>query len=272
VVGPPVDLEGVWVDYDGELRRYDGVLVPAWEVGVRDRVVDVGCGGGWTTREAARLAVGGSVLGVDVSAAAVARAREAARDEGVRNVAFECGDAQVHPFPAGEFDLAISRFGTMFFADPVAAFGNIRRALRPHGRLVMLVWQAKEQNEWAVEIERILGADGDSADAFSLGDPTTTTAILDAAGFAEVTLAGVRRPVHYGPDVDTALAWVRGFVSTNNTLRRLDPAAAEHALGRLRELMAQHRTGDGVWFDSAAWIVRASRRAGSARNGRRSDS
>ena len=260
------------MDYDAELRRYDEVLLPAWEIGAQDRVVDVGCGGGWTTREAARLAVGGSVLGVDVSAAAVARAREAARDEGVRNVAFECGDAQVHPFPVGEFDLAISRFGTMFFADPVAAFGNIRRALRPHGRLVMLVWQAKEQNEWAVEIERILGADGDSADAFSLGDPTTTTAILEAAGFAEVALAGVGRPVHYGPDVDTALGWVRGFASTNNTLHRLDPAAAEHALGRLRELMAQHRTGDGVWFDSAAWIVRASRRAGSARTGRRSDS
>ncbi len=260
------------MDYDGELRRYDGVLVPAWEVGVRDRVVDVGCGGGWTTREAARLAVGGSVLGVDVSEAAVARAREAARDEGLRNVAFECGDAQVHPFPAGEFDLAISRFGTMFFADPVAAFGNIRRALRSDGRLVMLVWQAEERNEWAVEIERILGADGDSAGAFSLGDPATTTAILQAAGFAEVTLAGVRRPVHYGPDVDTALAWVRGFASTNNTLHRLDPAAAEHALGRLRGLMVEHLQADGVWFDSAAWIVRASRRASSARTGRRRDS
>lgn len=248
------------MDYDAELRRYDEVLLPAWEIGTRDRVVDVGCGGGWTTREAARLAVGGSVLGVDVSAAAVARAREAARHEGVRNLAFECGDAQVHPFRAGGFDLAISRFGTMFFADPVAAFGNIGRALRPDGRLVMLVWQAKEQNEWAVAIERILGADGDSADAFSLGDPTTTTAILDAAGFADVAFAGVRRPVHYGPDVDTALAWVRGFASTNNTLERLDPAAAEHALSRLRGLMAEHLRADGVWFDSRAWIVRASLR------------
>ena len=250
------------MDYDAELRRYDEVLLPAWEIGAQDRVVDVGCGGGWTTREAARLAVGGSVLGVDVSAAAVARAREAARDEGVRNVTFECGDAQVHPFPAGEFDLAISRFGTMFFPDPVGAFGNIRRALRPDGRLVMLVWQTKEQNEWAVEIERILGADEDSADAFSLGDPTTTTAILEAAGFAEVALAGVGRPVHYGPDVDTALGWVRGFASTNNTLHRLDPAAAEHALGRLRGLMAEHLRADGVWFESRAWIVKASLRAG----------
>jgi SAM-dependent methyltransferase len=258
------------VDYDTELRRYDEVLLPAWQVGARDRVVDVGCGSGWTTREAARLAVSGSVLGVDVSAAAVARAREAARDEGVRNLAFECGDAQVHPFRAGGFDLAISRFGTMFFADPVAAFGNIRRALRPDGRLVMLVWQAKEQNEWAVAIERILGADRNSADAFSLGDPTTTTAILDAAGFAEVAMAGVRRPVHYGPDVDTALAWVRGFASTDNTLQRLDPAAAEYALGRLRGLMAEHLRADGVWFDSRAWIVRASLRAGSGRAGTRS--
>jgi hypothetical protein len=134
----------------------------------------------------------------------------------------------------------------------------------------MLVWQAKEQNEWAVEIERILGADGDSAGAFSLGDPTTTTGILDAAGFAEVTLAGVRRPVYYGPDVDTAIAWVRGFAGTNHTLQRLDPAAAERALGRLRGLMAEHLRADGVWFDSRAWIVRASLRAGSGRAGTRS--
>jgi SAM-dependent methyltransferase len=255
------------VDYDAELQRYDPVLVPAWGVGVRDRVVDVGCGAGWTTREAARLAVGGSVLGVDVSAAAVERAREAARDEGVRNVAFECGDAQVYPFPEGGFDLAISRFGTMFFADPIAAFGNVGRALRPGGRLVMLVWQAREHNEWAVALDRVLDDEDDpgAGDAFSLGDPTTTTAILDAAGFADVAFADVRRPVYYGPDADTAVAWVRGFSSTKKALERLEPAA--DAVGRLRELMAEHRTGDGVWFDAGAWIVRASLRAGSGRAG-----
>jgi SAM-dependent methyltransferase len=258
------------VEYDVELRRYGEVVVPAWGVGARDRVVDVGCGGGWTTREAARLASGGSALGVDVSAAAVARAREVAWDEGLRNVAFECGDAQVHPFPAASFDLVISRFGTMFFADPVAAFGNLGRALRPGGRLVMLVWQARERNEWAVALDRILGGDGDAPDAFSLGDPTTTTAILDAAGFAGVAVTDVRRPVYYGPDVESALGWVGGFTSTRDALERLDQAAAAHARDQLAELMAHHLDGDGVWFDSRAWIVRASLPGGSARAGTRS--
>ncbi len=216
--------------------------------------------------------MGGSALGIDVSAPAVARARELAREDGLRNVTFECADAQVRPFPDHRFDLAISRFGTMFFGDPVAAFSNIGRALRPTGRLVMMVWRAEEHNEWAVAIDRILGADdrvvaaaepaaADPAapDAFSLGEPTTTTAILHAAGFVDVTFTDVDRPVFYGLDVDTALAWIRGFTSTEQALERLDPAAAEEALSRLRALMAEHLTGDGVWFSSGAWIVTARR-------------
>src|ERR1700683_564465 len=93
------------------------------------------------TREAARMARAGSALGVDISVSAIERARELAQAQGVRNITFECADAQVHPFPEKHFDLAISRFGTMFFADPVAAFGNAGRALRSAGRLVMMVWQ-----------------------------------------------------------------------------------------------------------------------------------
>jgi ubiquinone/menaquinone biosynthesis C-methylase UbiE len=256
------------VDYDAELRLYDAVFRGAWRVGSEEDVVDIGCGTGRTTRQAARLAVGGSVLGVDLSAPAIERARQLAQEEGLRNVAFECGDAQVHRFSDHGFDLAISRFGTMFFADPVAAFTNIGRALRPNARLVMMVWRAKEDNEWAVAIDRVLtahdrtaAADPAAADAFSLADPSTATAVLEAAGFADVTFADVRQPVYYGPDVDAALAWIRGFTSTKDALARLDASTADHALGQLRELTADHLGGDGVWFDSGAWIVSARRPA-----------
>ena len=286
------------VDYDAELGLYDDVLRSAWGVGPGDHVVDIGCGAGRTTRQAARLAVGGSALGIDVSADAVARARELAREDGLRNISFECADAQVRRFPDGRFDLAISRFGTMFFGDPVAAFSNIGRALRPTGRLVMMVWRAEEHNEWAVAIDRILGADDRTAavdptapdptapdptaldlaasdlaapdltapdaaapDAFSLGEPSAATAILHAAGFVDVTFTDVDRPVFYGLDVETALAWIRGFTSTKQALERLDPAAAEEALRRLRALLAGHLTGDGVWFSASAWIVTARRPA-----------
>src|SRR5204863_3129125 len=110
--------------------------------------------------------------------------------EGLRNVAFECADAQTHTFAEGYFDVAISRFGTMFFRDPVAGFSNIRRALRPAGRLAMVVWQASDRNEWNVAIHRALaGSEGSSAvgdmgpDPISLAAPATVEGILWSAGF-----------------------------------------------------------------------------------------
>jgi SAM-dependent methyltransferase len=147
----------------------------------------------------------------------------------------------------------------MFFDDPAAAFANIGRSLRPAGRLVMMVWQAYERNEWEVAIRRSFGtaAPAGLPDPFSLADPPTVTAILDAAGFTDVTLTEVNEPVYYGQDVATAMDWVRGFAYTGEVLKRLDPLAAEHALGRLREALAAHLNDDGVWFNSRAWIVTA---------------
>lgn len=249
------------VDYDSELRLYNEIFRPACGVRPSDHVIDIGCGTGQTTRQAARLATAGSALGVDLSVPAVDHARRLAEEKGLRNIAFECVDAQTHPFPEHRFDLAISRFGTMFFGDPVAAFTNIGRALRPTGRLVMLVWQAKQDNEWAVAIDEVFAAHDRTPDAFSLADSRTVTALLHTAGFIDVTCTDVRRPVYYGPTTDAALAWIRGFATTKLALQRLDPPAAERALGRMRETLAEHLGADGVWFDSGAWIVTARRRA-----------
>jgi SAM-dependent methyltransferase len=252
--------------YDAELRRHNEVLRRACGIQYRDHVLDIGCGTGQTTRQAARAARAGSALGVDVSAPAIRRARELAWAEGLRNVTFERADAQVYRFPPERFDLAISRFGTMFFDDPGTAFANIRRALRPAGRLVMMVWQAAERNEWDVAIRRSLGAaegpvavPSRGADPFSLADPPAVTEILEAAGFAGVTFTDVREPVHYGPDVAAALDWVRGFTCTSEVLKRLDSAVAARAVGHLREALAAHTNDDGVWFNSRAWIVTARR-------------
>jgi SAM-dependent methyltransferase len=252
--------------YDAELRLHNEVLRRACGIQLRDHVLDIGCGTGQTTRQAASAARAGSALGVDVSAPAIERARELARAEGLRNVTFERADAQVYRFPQERFDLAISRFGTMFFDDPGAAFANIRRALRPAGRLVMMVWQAHERNEWDVVIHQSLAAaEGPIAlpatgpDPFSLADPLAVTEILETARFADAAFTDVREPVYYGPDVAAALGWVRGFMSTSEALKRLDPAAAARAVGRLREALAAHMTDNGVWFSSRAWIVTARR-------------
>jgi SAM-dependent methyltransferase len=249
------------VTYDAELRLHDEVLRRACGVQSHEQVLDIGCGLGQTTCAAARLARAGGALGVDISEPAIERARELAHAQGVRNVTFERADAQVHRFPPERFDLAMSRFGTMFFDDPVAAFANVGRALRPAGRLVMMVWQAGERNEWEVAIRQSLQAvASEGLDAFSLADPPTVTGILEAAGFADVTFTDVREPVYYGPDVAAALDWVRGFRCTSDVLDRLDPADAAGALGRLCEMLATHLSDDGVWFDSRAWIVSARRR------------
>jgi SAM-dependent methyltransferase len=254
------------MDYDAELRLLNEVLRRAYALRRDDDVLDIGCGTGQTTREAARTAPDGSVVGVDVSAEMIDGARELAEADGLHNVTFVHADAQSHSFPSESFDVAISRFGTMFFTDLVAAFANVAHALRRDGRLVMMVWQAHERNEWSVAIARALRGDGEfmppaaqGSDPFSLGDPDTVTRTLDVAGFTDVTFTDVRRRVYYGPDDATALEWVRGFACTSEVMNSLDATSAEDTLERLRATLASHAGADGVWFDASAWIVAARR-------------
>jgi SAM-dependent methyltransferase len=210
------------------------------------------------------MARAGAALGVDVSASMIERARRLTDATGLSNVSFEQADAENHPFPSESFDVVISRFGTMFFAQPVVAFANVRRALRPDGRMVMMVWQAHDRNEWSVLIERALAPSPDAStsqpDPFSLAEPSRTERMLAAAGFVEASFTDVHVPVYYGPDVAAALEWIRGFSSVKDVLQRLDPAAAERAFERLRQALAGHVGAKGLWLDSRAWIVAARRR------------
>ncbi|HEX5616987.1 MAG TPA: methyltransferase domain-containing protein [Solirubrobacteraceae bacterium] len=242
------------IDYDGELQALYPHLRAAAAIGRGERVLDIGCGAGQTTRDAAQAA--GAVLGIDVSEALLELARE--RSAGLANVSYVLADAATHPFPEAGFDVAISRFGTMFFADPAAAFANIARALRPGGRLAMLVWQAYERNDWVTAIDRVLGVQGDPSGAFSLGDPGTLRRLL--AGFEDIRFEEVREPVFYGPDSAAAVAFVSEFQSTRDALGAMAPDEAERALARLHALMDEHHTADGVALDSRAWVVTARRR------------
>ncbi|MGX7827859.1 class I SAM-dependent methyltransferase [Actinokineospora sp. 24-640] len=249
-------------DYDAELRLHNGLFRAAARVGSRDHVLDIGCGTGLTTREAARAAVDGSAVGVDISAPMLERARRLSDDAGLANITYQQADAQVHRFPPTRFDLCVSRFGTMFFADPVAAFTNIGRALRPAARLVLLVWQERDRNEWATAIRQALTAapaPPRGPDAFSLADPAVTEGILTAAGFTEVGFTDVHEPVYYGPDSVTAYDNVLRLLKFQDLLADLDATAAEQARTRLRATLDAHNTDSGVYFDSRAWLVTARR-------------
>ena len=252
--------------YDAELRRHNEHFRAATGVSPDDRVLDIGCGTGQTTREAARVAIHGSALGVDVSTPMLERARRLSEAEGLGNVTYVQADAQDHPFPPSHFDLSISRFGTMFFADPVAAFTNIGRALRPGARLVLMVWQHQDRDEWFTAVRDAISgmtatvpADAGTLRPFSLADPVVTRQLLATAGFTDVAFTDVQEPVYYGPDSATAFDAVVRLQHARELLANLDPPLVGPAHQRLRAVLAAHQTDDGVLFDSRAWIVTARR-------------
>ncbi|HLA73278.1 MAG TPA: methyltransferase domain-containing protein [Steroidobacteraceae bacterium] len=236
----------------------------ATDIKPTDRVLDVGCGAGQTTRDAARAASFGSVLGVDISEQMLERARRLTLRADLKNIAYELGDAQVHRFQPAHFDLLISRFGTMFFADPVAAFANLAHASKPGARLVMMVWQSSERNEWANAIpealtvpDHVVSATSFWREPFSLADTLVVETILHKTGFRDVSFTEVHEPVYYGPDVDTACEIVCSFKNTKDMLANLDGDAEERVLDQLRGMLDGHLTESGVLFDSRAWIVTA---------------
>lgn len=260
----PARAVGEVFDYDAELIRYNAWLHRAAEIATDDHVLDIGCGAGQTTREAARSAGSGSALGVDISASMVQRARRSTAEEELRNVTFECADAESCSFEAGYFTVAISRFGTMFFGDPAAAFANIGSALRPGASLVQLVWQAPDRQEWVGAIQHAVAGRtappvGLSGAAFSLAEPTVATGVLTTAGFTAIEFVDVREPIYYGADATLARDALVGLGMVEHLVAGLDAGARCRAYDRLLTLLESHDTGEGVWFDSRVWLIVARR-------------
>jgi SAM-dependent methyltransferase len=200
------------------------------------------------------------------------RAAEAVREAGLANVRFANADAQTDCFSAGGFDLVFSRFGVMFFADSVAAFTNLRSALRPGGRVAFVCWQRLADNEWLrVPLEaaaRHLALPPppapDAPGPFSFADPERVRRILADAGFEATALEEIREPLTIGGAVtiDQAVRFLlEGVGPASAALREADPAVRTKVAAAVRAALEPLRTADGVRAGSAAWIVTARRAA-----------
>jgi SAM-dependent methyltransferase len=250
--------------YDASGARHWARFLDAGLISPSDRVLDVGCGTGQSSRDAARLATSGSVHGVDLSTQMLEDAQRRAAAEGLTNVTFEFADAQVHPFDADAYDVAISRFGAMFFADATAAFANIGRALKPGGRLGLLAWQGLAKNAWLMAYRGALAAGRDlpappngAPGPFALADPDGVRTLLTSAGFDDVEFESVEQPIYFGVDAEDAWEFVSGQGIVRGLTQDLDDTTRADALAALKQVLADHATDDGVLLDAASWIITA---------------
>jgi SAM-dependent methyltransferase len=259
-----------WVEqedtFDRSVAAYNAALFTAAAIRPTDRVLDVGCGTGETSRAAARLAYAGEVLGVDLSSEMLAVARRRATEQGLGNARYVQADAQVHPFPAAWYDLALSRTGTMFFGDPVAAFANLAAALRPGGRLAMLTWKSVVENEWireffgaAAKHRQVPMPPPDAPSPFALAEPERVRAILGKAGFEQVDLVGHEEPMYFGPDAPSALRFILGLGPIRMMLNGLDAHRRAGIEAGLRASVERHAGPDGVRYPSSTWVITARR-------------
>src|SRR5215207_6033339 len=235
------------------------------------RVLDLGCGFGDTTQQIATI-VGseGEAVGIDASSKFIGASRAEAAEAGVSNASFLVGDVQVADL-GGPYDMAFSRMGTMFFASPVAALRNVAGALKPGGRLVMVVWRQKVDNGWMYRAQQVVESIVSRPEEydeptcgpgpFSMGNADTVSEQLKAAGFEDISLRRCDLPILGGNDMDEALQVVMSIGPAGEILRLVGDRAQEYLPtvdAALRESFSEFQREDGsIWGTASTWIVTA---------------
>lgn len=279
---PPADTEFVqfWNDVlapkfirfrhilvDG-LTHHSEAVFAKLPVGPGDRVLDVGCGFGDTAIKLARI-VGpeGEVVGIDCCDAFLSAAEADREQEGADNLSFIRGDAEI-ALPEGEFDFVFARFGTMFFANPVAGLRNMRRALRPGGRMTHIVWRDRADNPWLSMAKDIvlqfLPPPGDDARTcgpgpFSMADEATVRKMMEIAGYEDITFERVDAPVLVGYDTRDAIEFQLAIGPAGEVFREAGEAA-EARRTEIEEALAaairkQTTSADGIIMPSSSWVI-----------------
>ncbi len=234
-----------------------------------DRALDIGCGFGDTTRRLAELVGDGEVIGVDVAEPFLEVAREEAAAAGVDNVDFRVGDVQVADLD-GPYDYVFSRMGVMFFANPVAALRNVRAAMRPGGRLCVVVWRRKLDNSWVWEAEQVVEKYLDHPEEsdeptcgpgpFSMANADTVSDQLAIAGFESIELLRSDLPLRMGMTLDDAVELTMALGPAGEVLRLWGDRAGEirpTIAAEIRAALARFETEDGVLAPSSTWVVSA---------------
>jgi ubiquinone/menaquinone biosynthesis C-methylase UbiE len=254
----------------GGLSHHSEAVFPSLPVRRGDHVLDVGCGFGDTAIKLAAL-VGpeGNVFGIDCCDAFLDYARAEVRSQGITNVSFERGDAEI-ALPTNQYDFVFARFGTMFFANPVAGLRNMRKALRPGGRMVHIVWREHADNPWLSMAKDVVlrflpppGADAQTCGPgpFSMSDETIVTQMMTAAGYDQIEFRRVDAPVLVGMDVKDAIAFQLAIGPAGEVFREAG-AHAEQKRVQIEAALAEAITrqkivADGIVMDSSSWVISA---------------
>lgn len=251
---------------DRVMQPISAALLKASGLQPDQAALDVGCGCGATTIEAARI-VGptGAVLGMDISEVMLSVARRRIEESGLANVSFVAADAQTHPFDPERYDLAIGRFGTMFFDDPVAAFANVAHALRPAGRLCMVTWQPLAANDWLTIPGAALLEYGtlpqatDGPGMFAQSDPVTVTSVLRSSGFSEINVTAQAVPLQLGTGPQEATEYLADTGMGRAVLATVPAHRQQAALNAVRNALGDHQDSDGVVLSAGVLITTAAK-------------
>ena len=226
-----------------------------------EHVLDIGCGTGQTTHQlATATGKSGSVLGVDISRVMLDVAEARSPSPGV---SFQEVDAQTYPFATAKFDAAFSRFGVMFFADPIAAFTNIRRALKPAGRLAFICWRAPAENPVMTLpmaaatplLPPMPPAPPSTQGPFAFADAGHVKTVLTSAGFTDIDITPHDQKIGSG-DLEQTLT-VTLKVGPLGAILREHPDRRDAVIEAVRAALAPHDGPDGIKLASATWIVTA---------------
>jgi SAM-dependent methyltransferase len=245
------------------LEPLSAVLIERAAARPGEAVLDVGCGGGRTTIELAR-AVGpdGLAVGLDISTPILEVART--RGSSLSQLDFQLGDASSMELGNARFDLIASRFGVMFFEEPVAAFENLERALKPTGRVVFMCWQSPEKNPWMSEpgaaaaeiVPPEAPPDPEAPGPFAFGNADRVHGILEQADFDNIEIEAVEQQMSW-PDVDTAVDYITQMGPAGKLMRESDQETGARIHAAVRAVLARHAGPGGVSMPCATWIVKA---------------